>query len=176
MASERPSDVQNRDVVVTAVMPCLNEERTIGICVTKALYAFRTMGIVGEVVVADNGSTDRSVEIAKESGARVVLQPLKGYGAAVWAGIAAANGKVVVMGDADDSYDWREISGIVQKVLKGDELVMGIAFSAASNLGLCHSYIDTSATRYSVSWGACFLRCRLGIFTVVSGGSLGQRF
>lgn len=79
---------------VSAVMPCLNEENTVGICIKKALACFARLGIVGEVVIADNGSEDRSVEIAKSLGARVVYADVKGYGAALIAGIGAARGKI----------------------------------------------------------------------------------
>lgn len=109
-------------------MPCLNEERTVGICVDKALACFSALGIDGEVVVADNGSTDRSVEIARERGARVVRQPVRGYGAALAKGIEAARGRVVVIGDADDSYDWSAIGDFIRKIDEGYDLVMGNRF------------------------------------------------
>lgn len=114
--------------VVTAVMPCLNEERTIGLCVAKAQASFRAMGIEGEVVVADNGSTDRSVEIAESLGARVVRESRKGYGAALQRGVREARGDIILMGDADDSYDWAQIEGFVRKVQDGYDLVMGNRF------------------------------------------------
>jgi glycosyltransferase involved in cell wall biosynthesis len=92
--------------LVTAVMPCLNEERTLGTCIRKAQQCFRELGIEGEVVVADNGSTDGSVALAESLGARVVHQRVRGYGAALTKGIEEARGEIVVMADADDSYDW----------------------------------------------------------------------
>ena len=113
---------------VSAVMPCLNEERTIGICVEKATRCFRDLGIEGEVIVADNGSTDRSVEIARSLGARVVHQEIRGYGAALTCGIEAARGDVVVMADADDSYDWSAIGGFLDAIDDGYDLVMGNRF------------------------------------------------
>ena len=113
---------------VSLVMPCLNEERTIGLCVRKAQAALAALGVAGEVVVADNGSTDRSVEIARELGARVVSQPVKGYGAALQAGIEASRGRIIIMGDADDSYDWGAIEPFVRKVEEGWDLVMGNRF------------------------------------------------
>lgn len=116
-------------VLVSAVMPCLNEERTLGTCIRKAQACFRALGIEGEVVVADNGSTDRSVEIARQLGARVVVEAsLKGYGAALNAGIRAARGEIVVMADADDSYDWSGMGAIIAKVQEGYDLVMGNRF------------------------------------------------
>lgn len=114
--------------LVSAVMPCLNEERTLGICVDKALSAFRAMGVAGEVVVADNGSTDSSVEVARAHGARVVHQSIKGYGAALQAGIDAAAGDFIIMGDADDSYDWTAIAPFVEAWRNGFDMVMGNRF------------------------------------------------
>src|SRR4051794_8422263 len=90
-------------VLVSAIIPCLNEELTLGICISKAFNAFSMRGIKGEVVVGDNGSADKSVEIAQKLGARVVHQPVKGYGAAISAAVEAAEGKYLIMADADDS-------------------------------------------------------------------------
>jgi glycosyltransferase involved in cell wall biosynthesis len=115
-------------IVVTAVMPCLNEEKTLGLCIEKAQRAFRELGIAGEVVVADNGSTDRSVEVAESLGARVVHERRKGYGSALLAGISTARGRIVVMADADDSYDWAALGDFVRKVEEGYDLVMGNRF------------------------------------------------
>jgi len=113
---------------VSAVMPCLNEEKTIGICVEKAFRSFREMGVQGEVIVADNGSTDRSIEIATALGARVMRQEIRGYGAALGKGIGAAKGDIIVMGDADDTYDWSSIGTFVRKIDEGYDLVMGNRF------------------------------------------------
>ncbi len=113
---------------VSAVMPCLNEERTLGLCIEKAMRAFAALGVVGEVVVADNGSSDASIAVAEAHGARVVTEARKGYGAALMAGIAAARGRVVVMADADDSYDWSRIGDFVTKIDEGFDLVMGNRF------------------------------------------------
>lgn len=115
-------------VLVSAVIPCLDEERSIGACVEKALESFKALGVVGEVVVADNGSTDRTAEIAAASGARVIREPVKGYGAALLAGIRSARGRIVVMGDGDDSYDWAAIAPFVQKIEEGYDLVIGNRF------------------------------------------------
>jgi glycosyltransferase involved in cell wall biosynthesis len=113
------------DLVVSVVIPCLNEEENIEACVTQALEAMRAAGIAGEVVVADNASTDRSAELAIASGARVVHEPRRGYGSAYLAGFAAARGKYIVMGDADLTYDFNEIPRFVVELDKGAELVMG---------------------------------------------------
>jgi glycosyltransferase involved in cell wall biosynthesis len=113
---------------VTALMPCLNEERTLGVCIEKARACMRSLGIEGEVLVADNGSTDRSVDIALQLGARVVHESTKGYGAALMAGIEAAHGDIVVMADADDSYDWLDMGRFIAKMGEGYDLVMGNRF------------------------------------------------
>jgi len=113
---------------VTAVMPCLNEERTLGVCIEKAQACMRSLGIDGEIVVADNGSTDRSVEIAQRLGARVVHESTKGYGAALMKGIEAARGDIIVMADADDSYDWQDMGAFIAKIEAGFDLVMGNRF------------------------------------------------
>lgn len=106
-------------------MPCLNESDTIEACIRKAQQAFADHGIAGEVVVADNGSTDGSVESARRLGAHVVSVPERGYGSALMGGIAAANGTYVIMGDADDSYDFLELARFVTKLRDGYDLVQG---------------------------------------------------
>jgi glycosyltransferase involved in cell wall biosynthesis len=115
-------------VEVSVVMPCLNEADTIRICIEKALFALRESEINGEVVVADNGSTDNSTEIAIQLGARVVEVREKGYGSALMGGIAAARGKFIIMGDADDSYDFLELPKFVESLRQGNALVQGCRF------------------------------------------------
>ncbi|HVQ35389.1 MAG TPA: glycosyltransferase family 2 protein, partial [Candidatus Bathyarchaeia archaeon] len=110
---------------LSVVLPCLNEADTLETCLTKALTTLRSAGIEGEVIVADNGSTDGSVEIAERLGARVVHVRDKGYGCALSGGFEAARGRFVVMGDADDSYDFREIPRFVAKLREGFDLVQG---------------------------------------------------
>jgi glycosyltransferase involved in cell wall biosynthesis len=120
---------------VTAVMPCLNEERTLAVCIRKAQQCFRELGIEGEVVIADNGSTDRSVEIAESLGARVVHQSTRGYGAALTRGIEAARGDIIVMADADDSYDWLGMGPFIARIREGYDLVMGNRFAGGIERG-----------------------------------------
>lgn len=115
---------------VSVVMPCLNEADTLAICIGKAMRAMKDSEIEGEVIVADNGSTDGSPEIAMQRGARVVHVNAKGYGNAVMGGIAAARGKFVIMGDADDSYDFLEIPRFVEKLRQGYDLVQGCRLPA----------------------------------------------
>ena len=118
------------DVEVTIVMPCLNEADTLEVCVRKAVKALSEAGICGEVVVADNGSTDGSPEIARRAGARVEPVTKKGYGNALRGGIAAARGRYIIMGDADDSYDFLETPKFVAKLREGFELVQGCRLPA----------------------------------------------
>jgi glycosyltransferase involved in cell wall biosynthesis len=110
---------------VSIVIPCLNEADTLGICIEKALRALNEQHIDGEIVVADNGSTDGSPEIAKRSGACVIHVAARGYGNTLMHGIAAASGEFVIMGDADDSYDFLEIPGFIAKLREGFDLVQG---------------------------------------------------
>lgn len=110
---------------LSIVIPCLNESETIGTVVEKALRGVQASGMVGEVIVADNGSTDGSREIAERLGARVVPVPERGYGAALMGGIQAAAGEFVIMGDADDSYDFLETPKFAHALAAGNELVMG---------------------------------------------------
>lgn len=115
-------------------MPCLNEIETIAACIGKAQAAFATYGIAGEIVVADNGSTDGSQECARRLGARVVPVPERGYGAALTGGIAAARGTYVIMGDADDSYDFGAIQPFLEKLREGYDLVMGCRLPAGGGV------------------------------------------
>ena len=110
---------------VSVVMPCLNEADTLATCIQKAQRALVSGGINGEIVVADNGSTDGSQQIAEALGARVVAVRARGYGSALMGGIAAARGRYVIMGDADDSYDFLEIPRFVDKLREGYDLVQG---------------------------------------------------
>jgi glycosyltransferase involved in cell wall biosynthesis len=136
-ALARPADV-------SVVIPCLNEAKSVGVCVSKAMEAFRTAGLRGEVVVADNGSTDGSQEIAEKMGARVIPVEQRGYGSALRAGIAAAKGEFIIMGDADDSYDFGEVPRFVEKWRQGFDVVMGNRFRGEIKPGAMpwhHKYI-----------------------------------
>ncbi|HYO26569.1 MAG TPA: glycosyltransferase family 2 protein, partial [Lacipirellulaceae bacterium] len=112
-------------IELSVVMPCLNEADTLATCIKKARRAMAEAGIHGEVIVADNGSTDGSIAIAEALGARVVRVEAKGYGSALMGGIGAARGEFVIMGDADDSYDFLEIPKFVAQLRSGHELVQG---------------------------------------------------
>ncbi|HEU4579285.1 MAG TPA: glycosyltransferase family 2 protein [Polyangiaceae bacterium] len=109
-------------------MPCLNEIETVARCVAKARQCLDRLGIAGEVVVADNGSTDGSQAAAEQAGARVVPVPVRGYGAALFAGSCAARGRFIIMGDSDDSYDFSRLDAFVEGLRAGADLVMGNRF------------------------------------------------
>lgn len=124
-----PSTVDDEEgageIEVSVVMPCLNEEQTIGECVKKALDALRKYGVKGEVVISDNGSTDNSVEIAESYGVRVVHQPERGYGSAYMKGFEEARGKYIIMADSDNTYDFDEVDKFLQRLRDGFDFVNG---------------------------------------------------
>lgn len=129
---------------LTILMPCLNESRTLKTCIDKAMKFLNDNNIDGEVLIADNGSTDGSQDIAKNAGARVVDIPEKGYGAALIGGCNAAFGKYVIMGDSDDSYDFLNLMPFVEKLREGYELVMGNRFKGGIEKGAMpplHKYL-----------------------------------
>jgi glycosyltransferase involved in cell wall biosynthesis len=129
---------------LTILMPCLDERETVGTCVTKARAYLERSGVDGEVLVADNGSTDGSQELAARAGARVVHERRRGYGAALRAGITAARGRYVIMGDADDSYDFSTLDPFVASLRNGTDLVMGNRFSggiAPRAMPVLHRYL-----------------------------------
>ncbi len=138
MKIEPPSQLPNQESTpsptpsfafdVSVVVPCLNEANSLAFCINKAINAFRAAGLRGEVVVADNGSTDGSIQIAEANGARVVHVPQRGYGAALKGGIASAHGAYIIMGDADDSYDFTDVPRFVEKLREGFDMVMGNRF------------------------------------------------
>ena len=124
----REATGETRPVEVSVVIPCLNEANSLAYCVDKARKALQEAGLSGEVVVADNGSTDGSIEIAEEHGARVIRVTQRGYGAALRAGIAGARGPFIIMGDADDSYDFSDVPRFVEKLREGNDIVLGNRF------------------------------------------------
>jgi len=128
--AEKSPECSDISPEVSIIMPCLNEAETLATCITKALQALQEHNIAGEVIVADNGSTDGSQQIAKSLGARLVAVAERGYGSALMGGIAAAHGKYVVMGDADDSYDFLETPKLITKLREGFDLVQGCRLPA----------------------------------------------
>jgi glycosyltransferase involved in cell wall biosynthesis len=112
-------------IELTILMPCLNEAETLARCIEKAKLGIQRAGVRGEILIADNGSTDGSQAIAEKAGVRLVLVKEKGYGSALIGGVRAASGEWILMGDADDSYDFSDITGFVRKFQAGDELIMG---------------------------------------------------
>jgi len=151
-------------VEVSIVMPCLNEAETLAVCIEKAMGYLDRAGVRGEVVVGDNGSTDGSQEIAARCGARVVSVPLLGYGAAIYGATLAARGKYIVVGDADDSYDFSKLDGFVEKLRQGYDLVMGNRFAGGIERGAMpwkNRYIGNPVLS---SIGKMFFRCPAGDF------------
>jgi glycosyltransferase involved in cell wall biosynthesis len=154
----------NTSLAVSIVMPCLNEAETLGICVRKALAAIRSSSLEGEVVIADNGSTDGSQAIAEREGARVVDVPVRGYGAALMAGIAASRGKYILMGDADDSYDFSHLPRFLAALESGADLVMGNRFKGGIQphaMPFLHKYLGNPVLSFL---GRLFFRSPVGDF------------
>ena len=149
---------------LSVVMPCLNESRTLGTCIQKALAAIESLGVRGEVIVADNGSTDGSQSLAKSLGARVVSITSRGYGNALRGGIAAARGEYVIMGDSDDSYDFTRLGDFVAKLEEGYDLVMGNRYHGEIRRGampFLHRFLGNPV----LSWiGRLFFGCPVGDF------------
>jgi hypothetical protein len=151
-------------VELTILMPCLNEVETLSACIRKARRFLIDHNIDGEVLVADNGSTDGSQEIAESEGARVIAVQRRGYGAAVIGGIEAAKGRYVIMGDADDSYNFLELMGFVESLRAGADLVMGNRFKggiARGAMPFLHQYLGNPI----LSWlGRLFFNINIGDF------------
>jgi glycosyltransferase involved in cell wall biosynthesis len=158
------SEAEPTRLALSVVMPCLNESLTLGTCIKKALATIERLGIAGEVVIADNGSTDGSQEIATALGARVVPVTGRGYGSALRGGIAAARGQYVIMGDADDSYGFTQLEPFLNKLKEGYDLVMGNRFQggiAPGAMPLLHRYLGNPG----LSWlGRLFFKCPVGDF------------
>jgi glycosyltransferase involved in cell wall biosynthesis len=144
---------------LTILMPCLNEAETLERCIVKAKQYLQESGVKGEVIVADNGSTDGSQAIATRLGARVVDVPVRGYGAALGAGIQAAQGRYVIMGDSDDSYNFAKLAPFVDKLREGYELVMGNRFLggiAEGAMPFLHRYLGNPVLTFI---GRLFFKC-----------------
>ena len=151
-------------VEVSIVMPCLNEAATLASCIRKAQAAIAKDGLAAEIIVADNGSTDASPTIARALGARLVVAEQRGYGAALQAGIDAARGQYVVMGDADDSYDFSAIGPFVARLRQGSDLVMGNRFRGGIDAGAMrwsHRFIGNPVL---TAIGRFFFGIRIGDF------------
>ena len=149
-------------IEVSVVLPCLNEERTLAGCIETIKKAFACSGLVGEVLVADNGSTDRSTDIALQCGARLVTVREPGYGNALRGGIEAAVGMYVVFGDSDGSYDFMDVPRFVEKLREGDELVMGNRFAGRIHDGAMpwlHRYVGNPVLSGIGRW---LFRIRVG--------------
>ena len=139
-----PPIPEHTEIEVSVVMPCLNEAETLATCIAKARASLDALGLPGEIIVADNGSSDGSQVIGTEMGARVVPVAEKGYGSAILGGIASAHGKYIIMGDADDSYDFANLGPFVAKLRDGYDLVMGNRFQGgieADAMPFLHKYL-----------------------------------
>lgn len=158
------SNNHNTQLFLTILMPCLNEEETLGTCIKKAQKFLKKQKYKGEVLIADNGSTDNSKKIAVKEGARVIEVKEKGYGSALMAGIKASKGKYIVMGDADDSYDFTALDTFVQKLEEGYELVMGNRFKGGIKKGAMpplHKYLGNPVLS---GIGKLFFKAPIGDF------------
>lgn len=169
MATETASASAARDMTnakhpldVSVVIPCLNEANSLKFCIDKAMSAFREAKLQGEVVVADNGSTDGSIEIAEKHGARVIHVEERGYGSALRAGIVESRGVFIVMGDADDSYDFTDVPRFVEKLREGYDVVMGNRFLGGIKPGAMpplHKYLGNPGLTALLN---LFFRARIG--------------
>ena len=149
---------------LTVIMPCLNEAETLERCIEKAQKCMNDNGINGEVLIADNGSTDGSIEIAKKCGARIAHISERGYGAALRGGTSEACGKYCIMGDADDSYDFSQLMPYMEKLREGYDLVMGNRFKGGIEKGampLLHKYLGTPVISFI---GRLFYHNKIGDF------------
>lgn len=154
----------NPPIELSIVMPCLNEEQTVETCIAKAKDFLHSYHISGEIIIADNGSSDHSIEISTKAGAKVVPVENKGYGNALRGGIEKSNGKYIIMGDADDSYDFSRLEVFVEKLREGYDLVMGNRFKGGVLPGAMpplHRYIGNPVLSFI---GRVFFRTGIGDF------------
>ena len=131
-------------IEISVVMPCLDEDETLEICIKKVQKTFVSEGIKGEIIISDNGSKDRSIKIAKSLNVKVVQEKNKGYGFALQRGFSESSGKYIIMGDADDSYDWNDIPKFLNKLREGYDFVIGSRFKGKIKKGampFLHRYI-----------------------------------
>ena len=161
-----PDDESNgeTEIELSVVMPCLNEAETLAVCIRKAGRCLDELGVVGEIVIADNGSVDGSQAIAQAEGARVVSVERRGYGAALRAGIGAARGQSVIMADADDSYALDDLGPFVHELRAGADLVMGNRFRGGIEPGAMpalHRYLGNPILSFL---GRLFFGANIGDF------------
>jgi glycosyltransferase involved in cell wall biosynthesis len=162
--TDRLRTSQTRALELTILMPCLNEAETVATCVCKARTFLERSGVDGEVLVADNGSTDGSIELARQAGARLVRIDRKGYGSALLGGIEAAAGRYVIMADADDSYDFSQLDGFMECLRAGHPMVIGHRFRGGIRPGampFLHRYLGNPVLSFA---GRLFFSSRIGDF------------
>jgi len=161
---ERIDPFETPTLELTILMPCLNEVETVATCVRKARSFLQRTGTLGEVLVADNGSTDGSPDLAREAGARVIQVAAKGYGSALIGGLRAARGRFVIMGDADDSYDFSCLDPFLDSLRAGHTMVIGHRFRGGIRPGAMpwlHRYLGNPVLSFL---GRLFFSCRIGDF------------
>jgi len=153
LAAARAAAATTTDPYVSIVMPCLNEEQTVAVCVEKARGWLDRAGLQGEVIVVDNGSTDRSVELARGAGARVVHERRRGYGQTYLRGFTEARGEIIVMGDSDDTYDFGDLSALIEPLRHGADMVVGNRFAGGISKGAmpwAHRYIGSPIINFVI--------------------------
>ncbi len=152
------------EIELSVVMPCLNEAETLGVCISKAKRFLEDNTVKGEVIIADNGSTDGSLDIATQNHVKLINVKKKGYGNALRAGIEAANGKYIIMGDADDSYDFSKLMPILVELRNGNDLVMGNRFKGGiekNAMPFLHKYLGNPVLSFL---GKLFFKIKIGDF------------
>jgi glycosyltransferase involved in cell wall biosynthesis len=146
---------RNSEVDISIVMPCLNEEAAVGSCVETALRSIEASGMTGEVLVVDNDSTDASAQLASAAGARIVREPVRGYGQAYLAGLSEARGRFIVLGDSDGTYDFAAVPSFVEPLTNGTDLVMGSRLRGSIDRGAMpwhHRYVGNPLLTKTVNF------------------------